>query len=79
MKVRMKVNGNPVEREIPEDRMLVDFIREDLGLTGTRKGCGEGECGACTIIMDGQPVVSCLIPVSFMQYGVRFIFHLGLI
>jgi aerobic carbon-monoxide dehydrogenase small subunit len=62
MKVRMRVNGNRVEREIPPDRLLVDFIREDLGLTGTKKGCEEGECGACTIIMNGKSVVSCLIP-----------------
>jgi aerobic carbon-monoxide dehydrogenase small subunit len=62
MKVRMRVNGNQVEREIPPDRLLVDFIRGDLGLTGTKVGCEEGECGACTVIMNGKSVVSCLIP-----------------
>jgi carbon-monoxide dehydrogenase small subunit len=62
MKVRMKVNGNQVEREVPADRLLVDFLREDLGLTGTKKGCGEGECGSCTVIMNGKSVTSCLIP-----------------
>ena len=62
MKVRMKVNGNQVEREIPADRLLVDFLREDLGLTGTKEGCEEGECGACTVIMNGKSVTSCLIP-----------------
>lgn len=62
MKVRLRVNGNQVEREIPADRLLVDFIREDLGLTGTKKGCEEGECGACTLIMNGKGVASCLIP-----------------
>jgi len=62
MKVRMRVNGNQVEREIPANRLLVDFIREDLGLIGTKKGCEEGECGACTIMMNGKSVVSCLIP-----------------
>jgi carbon-monoxide dehydrogenase small subunit len=63
MKVCMRVNGNQVEREIPPDRLLVDFIREDLGLTGTKKVCEEGECGACTVLMNGKNVVSCLTPV----------------
>jgi carbon-monoxide dehydrogenase small subunit len=62
MKVRMKVNGNWVEAETRPDRILLDFIREDLGLTGTKKGCEEGECGACTILMNGKAVASCLIP-----------------
>jgi len=61
-KVRIKVNGNWVEREAQPDRMLLDFLREDLGLTGTKKGCEEGECGTCTIIMDGRTVLSCLVP-----------------
>lgn len=60
----MKVNGKWVEKVAKPDRMLLDFIREDLGLTGTKKGCEEGECGACTIIMDGRTVLSCLIPVG---------------
>jgi carbon-monoxide dehydrogenase small subunit len=58
----MKVNGNWVEVESRPDRLLLDLIREDLGLTGTKKGCEEGECGACTVILDGKAVVSCLIP-----------------
>lgn len=62
MKVRMKLNGNWIEAETRPDRILLDFIREDLGLTGTKKGCEEGECGACTIIMNGKAVASCLIP-----------------
>ena len=62
LRVRMKVNGNWIERETPPDRMLLDFLREDLGLTGTKKGCEEGECGACTLLMDGKTVLSCLIP-----------------
>jgi carbon-monoxide dehydrogenase small subunit len=62
MKVCMRVNGNRVERDIPADRLLVDFLRDDLGITGTKKGCEEGECGACTVLMNGKAVVSCLIP-----------------
>jgi aerobic-type carbon monoxide dehydrogenase small subunit (CoxS/CutS family) len=62
MRIRINVNGSWVERETRPDRMLVDFIREDLGLTGTKKGCEEGECGACTILMNGKTVLSCLIP-----------------
>ena len=77
MKVRMRVNGNQVEREIPADRLLVDFIREDLGLMGTKKGCEEGECGACTLIMDGKSVASCLIP-AFKADGAEILTVEGL-
>jgi carbon-monoxide dehydrogenase small subunit len=63
VKVRISVNGNWIEREVRPDRLLLDFLREDLGLTGTKKGCEEGECGACTILMNGKTVVSCLVPV----------------
>jgi len=62
-KIRMNVNGTWVERETRADRMLLDFLRDDLGLTGTKKGCEEGECGACTILINGKAALSCLIPV----------------
>ena len=62
IKVRIKVNGNWVEGEARPDSLLLDFLREDLGLTGTKKGCEEGECGACTVMMNGKTVLSCLIP-----------------
>ncbi len=57
------VNGDRVEVEAPGMRRLLDVLREDLGLTGTKEGCGEGECGACTVLLDGAPVDSCLVPV----------------
>jgi carbon-monoxide dehydrogenase small subunit len=58
----MIVNGHQVSLEIESDELLVDVLRDRLGLTGTKIGCNEGECGACTVIMDSKPVLSCLIP-----------------
>src|SRR5262245_61161535 len=58
--VRLSVNGTSYEREIAPNRLLVDFLRYDLGLTGTKEGCGVGVCGACTILLDGKMVSSCL-------------------
>jgi carbon-monoxide dehydrogenase small subunit len=58
-----KVNGDAVEVVAPGMRRLLDVLREDLGLTGTKEGCGEGECGACTVLLDGAVVDSCLVPV----------------
>jgi len=59
--IRLTVNGRPVEREAPARRSLADFLREDLGLTGTHVGCEHGVCGACTVLVDGQSARSCLL------------------
>ena len=57
------LNGEAREAHVPGMRRLLDVVREDLGLTGTKEGCGEGECGACSVIVDGAVVDSCLVPV----------------
>src|SRR5262249_9920111 len=61
MKISFQING--VEREVdsPPMKRLLDVLREDLRLTGTKEGCGEGECGACTVMLDGEAVNSCLV------------------
>ncbi|MCE1253763.1 MAG: (2Fe-2S)-binding protein [Anaerolineae bacterium] len=61
MKIRFSLNGKTVELECADSRRLVDALREDLGLTGTKEGCGIGECGACSVLLDGQLVNSCLV------------------
>jgi carbon-monoxide dehydrogenase small subunit len=58
----MKLNGESVTVEVEPFELLVDVLRDKLGLTGTKIGCSEGECGACTVIMDGRAVLSCLLP-----------------
>jgi carbon-monoxide dehydrogenase small subunit len=60
---RFTVNGDPLEVEAPGMRRLLDVLREDLALTGTKEGCGEGECGACSVLVDGAVVDACLVPV----------------
>src|SRR5436305_14765389 len=61
MLVKFTLNGDPVEVHLKQgDRTLVDVLREDLQLTGTKHGCGIGACGTCTVIIDGEPAASCL-------------------
>ncbi len=60
---RFTLNGELREVSVPGMRRLLDVIREDLGLSGTKEGCGEGECGACSVILDGLVVDSCLVPI----------------
>jgi carbon-monoxide dehydrogenase small subunit len=59
-KITPRVNGQAQSREVPDNRLLIDFLRYDLGLTGTKEGCSVGVCGACTVLLNGQPVSSCL-------------------
>jgi len=63
MSYRFFVNGDAVEVEVPGMRRLLDVLREDLALTGTKEGCGEGECGACSVLLDGAVVDACLVPI----------------
>ena len=58
--IRMQVNGKDYTAEVPAQRLLIDCLRYDLGLTGTKEGCSVGVCGACTVVMDGVLVSSCL-------------------
>ena len=61
MIVEFCLNGKPVSMETAPDRRVVDLLREELGLTGTKECCGSGECGACTILVDGESRLSCLM------------------
>ena len=65
--MRFRLNGSPVRLDTNPLRRLLDVLREDFGLTGTKEGCGEGECGACTVIVDGRAVNSCLVPVAQVE------------
>jgi carbon-monoxide dehydrogenase small subunit/xanthine dehydrogenase small subunit len=62
--MRFSLNGRTVTVRAHPMKRLLDVLREDCGLIGTKEGCGEGECGACTVLLDGQPVNSCLVPLA---------------
>ena len=64
-KIKLRVNGKKVEADVPTNRLMIDFLRYDLGLTGTKEGCSVGVCGACTVLMDGDMVSSCLALAVF--------------
>ena len=67
MKLHFQINGIEREVDAPPMKRLLDVLREDLRLTGSKEGCGEGECGACSVIVDGDVINSCLVPVCQMQ------------
>ena len=67
MKIRFALNGREVSIETDAETRLLDILREDFHLTGTKEGCGEGECGACTVLLDGLPVNSCLSPAPQVE------------
>jgi carbon-monoxide dehydrogenase small subunit/xanthine dehydrogenase small subunit len=65
--IRCTLNGRRRRIDVHPMRRLLDVLREDCGLTGTKEGCGEGECGACTVLIDGVPVNSCLVPAAHVE------------
>ena len=62
MKIEFELNGERREENVPGMTRLLDLLREDMGATGAKEGCGEGECGACTVLIENKPVCSCLVP-----------------
>ena len=61
VQISFDCNGERRDEPVPADRLLIDHLREDLGLTGAKLGCGTGDCGACTVLLDGAPVTACLV------------------
>ena len=67
MKITLQINGAPVELEVDEGVMLLEVLRDQLGLLGARGTCGVGLCGACTVLVDGQPISSCILLAPLAQ------------
>ncbi len=67
MKLHLMVNGQARELDVAPDRRAVDLLREDLGLTGVKEGCGSGECGTCTILVDGEAQLACLLLAAQLE------------
>src|SRR3981081_73470 len=65
--LRFDLNGTPREMTVPAHVRLIDLLRDDLGLTGTKEGCGVGVCGACSVLVDGQLMSACLLPAAFVD------------
>lgn len=69
MILNFRLNGEAVTIDVPGERRLLDFLRDDMHLTGTKEGCGEGECGACTVILNGKAIHACLTVVGQLEDG----------
>ncbi|MEW6112009.1 MAG: (2Fe-2S)-binding protein [Thermodesulfobacteriota bacterium] len=67
MKIRFKLNGSAMQVDCAADRRVIDLLREDLGLTGAKESCAAGECGACTILVDGESKLSCLMLAAQLE------------
>jgi aerobic-type carbon monoxide dehydrogenase small subunit (CoxS/CutS family) len=67
VRIALQVNGSSYELEVAPDRRLVDVVRDDLGLLGTKLACGEGACGACAVLLDGRAVASCILPAAVAE------------
>jgi len=59
--INLRINGEPYKVSVKPNMTLLDFLRDEIGLTGTKKGCDTGQCGACTVLLDGKPINSCLV------------------
>ena len=69
MKIRLTVNGSPHDLDVPPQRRLIDLLRYDLDLTGTKEGCSVGVCGACTVLLNGRMISACLALAVFADGG----------